>query len=122
MWEQPSELFLAAPGLLPFAVLGQTDDRAVLLEQVAAAITAIPELKVKANLMASTAILASLVLRKELVQSVLRREIMRESPIYQDILREGREEGIKQVAINLLNSDLPIAQIAQFTGLSIEQV
>ncbi|PZD70445.1 hypothetical protein C1752_12228 [Acaryochloris thomasi RCC1774] len=36
LWEQPTEAFLNSPGLLPFAVLTQTSDKARTLQQVAA--------------------------------------------------------------------------------------
>ena len=35
LWEQPTSAFLGSPGLLPFAVLSQTDDRAEVLREVA---------------------------------------------------------------------------------------
>jgi predicted transposase YdaD len=44
----------------------------------------------KSNLAAATAILAGLVLSKEIIRSLLREEIMRESVIYQDIREKGR--------------------------------
>ncbi|MGF1481224.1 MAG: hypothetical protein ACFB4I_17360 [Cyanophyceae cyanobacterium] len=34
LWEQPTELFLQAPGLLPFAVLTQTENREEVREGV----------------------------------------------------------------------------------------
>ena len=33
LWEQPKELFLHSPGLLPFAVLSDTDNRSQVLNQ-----------------------------------------------------------------------------------------
>ena len=35
---------------------------------------------------------------------------------------EGREEGVKAVAKNMLNGGLPIEQIAELTGLSIDDI
>ncbi len=35
LWEQPSDIFLNTPGLLPFATLSQTDDKTRTLQQVA---------------------------------------------------------------------------------------
>lgn len=32
LWEQPTAVFLSYPGLLPFAVLGGTDDREIMLQ------------------------------------------------------------------------------------------
>jgi len=58
----------------------------------------------------ATAILAGLVLSKEIIGSLLREEIMRESVIYQDIREsgkaqgreEGREEGRREEAVSLI--------------------
>jgi predicted transposase/invertase (TIGR01784 family) len=97
LWEQPTELFLNMPGLLPLAVLTQTPDQAQTLTQVAARVEAIPELRVQSNVAASAGILAGLVLKKEFINQVLRREIMQQSVIYQEwreeFLQEGRQEG-----------------------------
>ena len=71
---------------------------------------------------ASTAILAGLVLDKEVIRRVLRSDIMRESVIYQDILAEGKAEALLEVASNLFNTGMPLEQIARLTGLSIEQL
>jgi predicted transposase YdaD len=35
LWEQPTERFMSIPGLLPFAVLSQTNDPTMVLTQVA---------------------------------------------------------------------------------------
>lgn len=43
LWEQPNTLFLQYPGLIPFAVLGQSDDPEATLRQVAQAVNQIPE-------------------------------------------------------------------------------
>ena len=59
---------------------------------------------------------------------------MRESSMYQEILAEGREaglregrqeglqEGIEQVALNLVRSGMSLEQIAGVTGLSVQRV
>ncbi|NEP19478.1 MAG: Rpn family recombination-promoting nuclease/putative transposase [Leptolyngbya sp. SIO4C1] len=96
LWEQPTESLMAAPGLLPFAVLSQTDDRAATLQQVAEQIEQISASRVQSNVAAATAILSGLVLEKGLIQSILRRELMQESVIYQEIKAEGIQEGIQQ--------------------------
>ncbi|NEP54945.1 MAG: Rpn family recombination-promoting nuclease/putative transposase, partial [Moorea sp. SIO3C2] len=58
LWEQPVDVFLSEPGLLPFAALGQTSDRAAVLQQVARRIEAIPDRRTQQNILASTGILA----------------------------------------------------------------
>jgi len=88
----------------------------------------------RSDLTASAGILAGLVLERELIQRLLRQELMRESVIYQEILQEGeargeargkaegKVEGKAEVAMNLLAFGMPIAQIAEVTGLTLEQV
>ncbi|MEH2456311.1 Rpn family recombination-promoting nuclease/putative transposase [Nostoc sp.] len=122
LWEQPTELFLRTPGLLPFAVLSSTIDREAVLKQVAREINRMTESINQSNIAASTAILAGLVLDKEVIRRVLRSDIMRESVIYQDILEEGKAEALLEVASNLFNTGMPLEQIARLTGLSIEQL
>ncbi|WP_088892011.1 Rpn family recombination-promoting nuclease/putative transposase [Leptolyngbya ohadii] len=91
LWEQPTEIFFQRPGLLPYAVLSQTDDRASVLQQVAGAINGISDRRQQSNL-AAASILAGLVLDKSLIRRVLRRELMQESVIYQELREEAREE------------------------------
>lgn len=63
---------------------------------------------------------------------------MKESPTYQEILREGMAEGeargeakgeargeakaANQIALNMLRSGISLDLIVQFTGLSLEQI
>lgn len=81
LWEQPTELFLTSPGLFPLAVLSCTDDPTAILIQVATQIESISQPQLQSNLAASTAILAGLVLNKQVISRILRREIMRESSL-----------------------------------------
>jgi predicted transposase/invertase (TIGR01784 family) len=97
LWEQATQPFLEATGLLPLAVLTQTPDAAQTLRQVAARVEAIPELRVQSNVAASTGILGGLLLKRDFINQVLRRDIMQQSVIYQEwreeFLQEGRQEG-----------------------------
>ncbi len=95
LWEQPFKNFLTVPGLLPFAALSKTSDREATLRQVAARLDNIQQNSIQNNVRASTAILAGLILEKDLVKQILRSDIMKESVIYQDILQEGRQEGLQ---------------------------
>jgi predicted transposase/invertase (TIGR01784 family) len=134
LWEQPTSLFLDLPGLLPFAPLSQTDNRENVLRDVARRIDTISDRRLQSNIAASTSMLAGLILDKEMIQRVLRQDIMKESVIYQELrqeaLAEGRAEGkaegiaqgIQQVARNLLNAGIGVEQVANYTGLSVEQV
>ena len=106
LWEQPTEIFLNAPGLLPFAVLSQTEDPVATLQEVYQRLQALPlEGSLEQNLTASTTILAGLLLDQELVRSILRRDTMRESSVYQAILAEGRQEGLQEGRQEGLNEE-----------------
>jgi predicted transposase/invertase (TIGR01784 family) len=126
LWEQATDVFLQYPGLLPFAVLSQTNDRIQVLRQVAQEIDRIADQRIQSNIAASTFILAGLVLEEEAIGQILRRDLMQESVTYQAIKAEGRAEGraeeCQEVAINLLKEGIPLETIARVTGLSIEQV
>ncbi len=129
------------PGLLPLAVLGQSDNRAGTLQEVSSVIDRIEDRRQRTNVMAATSILAGLVLKKNVIRTILREEIMRESVIYQDIRAEGKAEGIKegkaegikegkaQEAVSLVLRQLKrrIGQInaedeSRITNLSVEQL
>lgn len=138
LWEQPKELFLHTLGLLPYAVLSQSENPTEVLKQVAQEIDKIKEKTVQSNLAAASSILAGLVLKKDIIKQILRRDIMRESVIYQEILEEGKLEGQQigqqigekrgrfqekqQIALNLLREGISVKQVAKFTELSEELV
>jgi predicted transposase/invertase (TIGR01784 family) len=134
LWEQPAEIFLNKPGLLPFAALSNTPNPEQILNQVASEINEISDNRTQSNVAASTAILAGLVLNKDLIRRILRSDIMRESPIYQEILQEGEEKGkaegrqegraetLQQVATNLLSTGMALEDISRVTGLTVEQL
>ena len=65
--------------------------------------------------MASAALLAGLVLKKEIVHKISKQDITRGSVIYQEIKAEGKAQGTakkaKEIAINLLNLGMVPAQI-----------
>ncbi|MGK7940601.1 MAG: Rpn family recombination-promoting nuclease/putative transposase [Crocosphaera sp.] len=134
LWEQPTELFFSSNGLLPFAVLSQTEKKLDTLQNVANQLQKINNDRVQANLSASTAILSGLVLEEKEIQQILRSDIMKESTMYQAILREGKEEGmqegikegikegVEKVARNMIENGLNIELISQLTGLSLEEV
>lgn len=128
--------------LLPFVALSQTDDPEEALRQATQQIEAITDQTLQANLAAATSIISGLKLDLEVIQRIIRRDIMKESVTYQAILQEGLAEGeaigkaeglaegeakglaeaANQIALNMLNSNIALDLIAQFTGLSLEQV
>ncbi|WP_374756731.1 Rpn family recombination-promoting nuclease/putative transposase, partial [Microcystis aeruginosa] len=138
LWEENTPQFFHHPGLLPFAILSNTDDPEQVLSQVSRSLETISQKQVQSNLAAATSILAGLVLNRETIKKILRSDIMRESVIYQDILgegeekgrREGRQEGLqegrqegkeekaRQIALKMLSAGFSIPEIAQFTDLS----
>jgi predicted transposase/invertase (TIGR01784 family) len=142
LWEENTPQFFHHPGLLPFAVLSNTDDPEQVLTQVSRSLETIPQKQVQSNLAAATSILAGLVLNRETIKKILRSDIMRESVIYQDILEEGREEGreegeekglkkglqagkeekARQIALKMLSAGFSIPEIAQFTDLSPDAI
>ncbi|MGL4501886.1 MAG: Rpn family recombination-promoting nuclease/putative transposase, partial [Planktothrix sp.] len=142
LWEQPTEEFLRIPGLLPFAVLSQTNDPALVLTQISQITQQIADQRVQSNLMAASAILAGLVLEPQVIQRIIRSDIMQESTMYQEILRQGKEQGraeglsegraegltegradaLKQVAILLLKMGMSLEQIAETTQLTVAQI
>ena len=138
LWEQPTAQFMTVPGLLPFAVLSQTKDPKMVLSQVREAVAAITDQKIQGNIAAASAVLAGLVLKKDVIRKIFRSEIMRESVIYQEILEEGEAKGIakgeakgeakgiaettKKLALNLLRIGMRLQQISEVTELSLEQV
>jgi predicted transposase/invertase (TIGR01784 family) len=97
LWEQPTEVFFQRPGLLPYAVLSQTDDRVGVLQQVAAAIDAMGDRNQQSNVSAATGIMAGLILNQDTIRRVLRRELMQESVVYQELREEARQEARQEV-------------------------
>ncbi|MGF1677091.1 MAG: Rpn family recombination-promoting nuclease/putative transposase [Rivularia sp. (in: cyanobacteria)] len=134
LWEQPTEIFLRTPGLLPFAVLSNAENKLNTLEQVARQIDNIEDKQVQTDVAASTFILAGLVLKQEDIQRLLRRDIMRESVTYQLLVDEGKAEGkaegraegsqeaTRTIAVNMLKEGLAIDLIVKTTGLTVEEV
>jgi predicted transposase/invertase (TIGR01784 family) len=122
LWEQPASLFLQYPGLLPFAVLGQSADAEETLRQAAQRMDQIEDPQTQANLMAASGILAGLQLDEEIIYRVLRRDIMQESTVYRSIWRDAQKEDKREVALNFLREGLLVELVARGTGLSVEEV
>ncbi|MFM6408360.1 MAG: DUF4351 domain-containing protein, partial [Microcystis sp.] len=91
------------PGLFPFAILAQAEKPENLLGQIAQEIEQISDSREQSNLAASSAILAGLVLNKDIIQRLLRKDIMKESVIYQEIWSEGLQAGEANLILRLLN-------------------
>jgi predicted transposase YdaD len=93
MWEQPPELLLQSPALLPLAVLCQTDNATGLLSRVAAEVAKIQLPEEREEIIGSTQLLAGLRFDINLVRNLFRGGFMRESVVFQEIFQEGRVEG-----------------------------
>ncbi len=116
LWEIPTQTFFQTRGLLPFAILSQTDNPVEVLHQVASEIEQIHDHNEKSNLTASAGIIAGLVLNREIIQTLLRPEIMKESVIYQDILAKGLTEG-EILGIKKGEANLVLKQLNRRIGL-----
>ncbi|MDJ0577784.1 MAG: DUF4351 domain-containing protein [Xenococcaceae cyanobacterium MO_234.B1] len=105
--------------------MSQTEDRSRTLREVAQRIEQIENRREQSNLAASTAILAGLVLDKEIIARLLRQELMGESVIYQEIREEGKQEEGVSLVLRLLRK--PIGEVSvdlekRIGGLSVEQL
>ena len=79
----------------------------------------IEDQRVKANLMAATAVFAGLVMEPEMIKTILRSDIMKESAFYQEILQEGRQEGLQK---GLQQGKLKTIPLLKKLGLSIAEI
>jgi predicted transposase/invertase (TIGR01784 family) len=125
LWEQPTQPFLEATGLLPLAVLTQTPDKAQTLRQVAAKIDAIPEKRVQSNIAAASGILAGLKLERDFINQVLRKDIMQQSVIYQEWIEEGALKEAQSLVLRLLTlriGDMAPKLRSQVQALSLVQL
>jgi predicted transposase/invertase (TIGR01784 family) len=122
LWEQPTDIFLQSPGLLPLAVLTQASNRAEVLQQVADQIAGLANRSAQAEVAASAFILAGLVLKQDVIQRILREDMMKESVTYQAIQAETTEQNMRQVALTLLHEGVALETIARATQLSIAQI
>jgi predicted transposase YdaD len=122
LWQQPAEVFLQHPGLLPFAALSQSDDVEATLRQVARIVDQISDPTMQANLTAASAILAGIRLEEEVIYQLLRKDIMQESVIYRSIQEEAQNQEKRSIALNFLRDGLSVEAVAHGTGLSVEEV
>lgn len=93
MWEQDAVPLLQNPGLLPLAVLAQTDAPEQLLQQVAEQVRQVDFEHLRREISNCAQILAGLRFDKTLIRQIFREGSMKESVIYQEIIDEGRQEG-----------------------------
>ncbi|WP_009632174.1 DUF4351 domain-containing protein [Synechocystis sp. PCC 7509] len=125
LWEEPVEVFLRTPGLLPYAVLSSAADKESVLAQVVNQLERIADSREQSNLVAATSILAGLELEEQTIRQLMRSPAMRESTMYQSILREGRTDGEKTLVFKLLTrklGSLSLEITAKVSNLSLERL
>jgi predicted transposase/invertase (TIGR01784 family) len=88
LWEEPVEVFLSTPGLLPYAVLSRASEKEQVLAQVVLELEKIEDRRDQSNLTAASSILAGLQLGEDRIRQLMRSPVMLESTMYQSILRE----------------------------------
>lgn len=125
LWEQDAAPLLTNPALLPLAALARTDSSVALLEQVAGMVDMIEEPEQQRNISACVEVLASLRFDKDLIRQFLREDLMRESPIYQEIILEGVQQGKRDTVMRQLTrriGTVPPQLQELIQSLSIEQL
>ena len=119
IWEVSISTLLGSTGLLPYAVLGQTEDRVGVLQQVSTLVDDLPR-REQSKLIAVTSVLAGLQLDRAIIQRLMRSEIMKESVIYQDILAQGEQKGRTEGRTEEARSIITRLLTKRFGSLSIE--
>ncbi len=126
IWEVPVAELMRFPGLLPFAVLGQTDNPERTLRDAVRSMKKIADPSQQNEVLGAAYLLGGLVLDQGLIGKIIRRDVMRESVTYQAVLEEGREEGREEaersLILSLLQEDIDLDLIARVTGWSIEKI
>ncbi|RCJ24627.1 hypothetical protein A6S26_18720 [Nostoc sp. ATCC 43529] len=92
IWSENPEPFLNDPALLPLAPLTATAQPQALLQQVVAKVNQL-EPRQRPEISTYTQILAGLKYNQDLIRQMFREGMMRESVIYQEILKEGEQQG-----------------------------
>ncbi|AFZ50644.1 DUF4351 domain-containing protein [Dactylococcopsis salina] len=128
LWEENPDRFLHDPALLPLAPLTATNEPQTLLQQVVEQVNELEEEK-RVEISAYAQIVAGLKYEKDLVKRLFREGMMRESVIYQDIIREGRQEGRQEEGRSLILRQLTrrVGELPQLwrdrvNSLSLEQL
>jgi predicted transposase/invertase (TIGR01784 family) len=130
IWEVPATELQNYPGLLPFAVLGQTPDPVQTLRDSVHTMGTLPTEQQQHEALGAAYILSGLKLDSATIAQIIRRDVMQESVTYQALLEEGRQEGIREgfseaqrsIALSLLHEQLSDDLIQRVSGLSIEEI
>jgi predicted transposase YdaD len=84
------------PILLPFASLASHNPSEELLRRVAAEVDKIAGVEQRRDVASYVQVIAGLRFSKTIIQRLFQEDMMRESVIYQDILQQGEDQGIRQ--------------------------
>ena len=125
LWEEPVEIFLSTPGLLPYAVLSRALNKESVLAQVVRELEQVADSREQSNLVAATSILAGLELEEQTIRQLMRSPVMRESTMYQSILREGRTVEGRELVLKQLTRKLGSLSpevTAKVSNLSLERL
>jgi len=106
LWEENPDPLLSEPGLLPLAILTQTDNSQQLLNQVSEAVNRIENLQQRRELATGCYILGGLKFQEQQLIHFIREEIMEESVTYQAILQKGLEQGSQREGLLLVKRQL----------------
>ena len=103
LWEFDADEILATGhvGLIPLASLMKGEGDEPLRKAVGAASEIAHQVQ-RADAMTAIAVLGSLRHPADVIRRLIRRELMKESVIYQEILEEGREEGLRDLILRAL--------------------
>lgn len=104
MWEQDPEPLSQDTALLPLASLCRTSEPNGLLSRVAQQVANIETTAQKGQITSCTEILAGLRFDDNLIKQLFREDVMQESVVYQRILREGKEQGLRTSIVDALQS------------------
>ena len=127
LWEVEAEQVFreGLSGLLPFVPVLKDGGSEAVVQRAVQELRRDPQLEEFEPLLA---FFAGFVLELPLVQEIMRWDmtVLRESPWYEQILQEGEQkgiqEGIQQVAVNMLGKGMSAEEISDLTGLTVEQV
>lgn len=125
LWEQDPEQLLQDVALLPLAVLAATETPSQLLGQVAEQVSKIEETNQRQEVGTCAQILAGLRFEESLIRQVFKEGLMRESVIYQEIIREGKQEEARALITRQLARQIGIMSAelqVQIRGLSTTQL
>lgn len=125
LWEVDPTPLLSNPGLLPLAALAQTDSPRDLLEQIAERVDEIEERQTQGNIATCVELLARLRFDQNTIRQFLRVDSMRESPLYQEIIEEGLQQGEQRIVIRQLLrriGEIPPEVRSQIQQLPIPQI